>query len=90
MTTKFKRNVKRSNRALAKAEQLYGSAIALAKKIGVSKQRLNYWRSGKTLLPYDKAVAIFITTQGKISLYDLRPDLSMLTREYAKHSNKLQ
>ncbi|MEI8055471.1 MAG: YdaS family helix-turn-helix protein [bacterium] len=87
--TRFKKNVKRSNRALTKAEQLYGSASELARKIGISKQRFNYWKSGKTLLPYDKAVKIFIVTDGRVSLYDLRPDLSLLTKGFARYSNNL-
>lgn len=87
--TKLKKAIKCSNKALTKAEELCGSASALAKKIGVSKQCFNHWRSGKTLLPYDKAVSVFIITGGRVSLYDLRPDLSLLTRECARYSNKL-
>lgn len=86
---KIKTAIKCSNKALAQAERLYGSASALAKRIGVSKQCFRYWRSGKTLLPYEQAVKIFIITRGKVSLYDLRPDLSWLTEEYAKYSSKL-
>ena len=78
---KLKKAIKRSNKALTKAAQLYGSASALAKEIGVSKQHVSYWRSGKTLLPYDNAVKIFIATNCRVSLHDLRPDLSLLTRE---------
>ena len=45
--------------------------------IGVSKQLLNYWNN--SLLPYDKAVAIYIFTDGKVSLEELRPDKVFLT-----------
>jgi DNA-binding transcriptional regulator YdaS (Cro superfamily) len=86
---KLKKIITLSNKTLAKAEQLYGSATALAEKIGVSKQVFSYWRSGKTLLPYEKAIEIFIITNGKISLYDLRSDLASLTKDFAEYHNKL-
>jgi len=80
----LKKDIKHSNKALAKAERLYGCASSLAKKIGVSKQCYRYWRTKKTLLPLEKAMRIFIVTKGKISLYDLRPDLKFLIGEFIR------
>jgi len=71
----------RSKRALMKAIRLCGSTQSLAKKIGITKQRLNYWKSGTNLMHYDIAVKIFIATKGLVSLYDLRPDLTNMTKE---------
>ncbi len=77
----------RSKRALMMAIRLCGSTKNLAKKIGITKQRLNYWKSGTNLMHYDIAVKIFIATEGLVSLYDLRPDLADTTRKLMEIGN---
>lgn len=73
--------VERSKRGLMKAIRLYDSTQSLAKKIGITKQRLNYWKSSTALMPYDIAIKIFIVTDGRVSLYELRPDLAGMTKK---------
>ena len=77
----------RSKRALMKAVRLCGSTQDLAKKIGITKQHLNYWKSGSSLIPYDIAARIFIITKGQASIYELRPDLTDVTKEFIETSN---
>ncbi len=69
--------------AIDKAAKAIGSEKALAAKIGVSRQRLNYWKLN-TKLPYDKAVAIYVATEGLVELTELRPDLKSLTRNFER------
>lgn len=76
--------IERSRRAIIRASLLCGSSIILAKKIGVSKQRLNHWKSGYALLPYEAAVKIFVVTNGQVGLHDLRSDLIHTTKKMVK------
>jgi len=69
-----------SGKAIDKASKLLGSEIILARQLGVSRHNVHYWKFN-TLLPYDKAVAIHIITNGKISLDELRPDLKLLNKK---------
>ena len=74
--------VEHSKRELMKAIRLFCSAKVLAEKIGVSKQRVNYWKSSEVLMPYDVAVKIFVVTDAQVDIHELRPDLVNLTKEY--------
>ena len=69
-----------SRNAIEKAAKIIGSETALAKKIGVSKQRLNYWKNA--LMPYDMAIAIYLITEGKVDIDELRPDKRFLTKKF--------
>jgi hypothetical protein len=73
-----------STRAIIKADRLIGSENALAKIIDVNRQNINYWKSSHGLPPYDKAVKICVATKGKVTLYELRPDLKSLTDDWIK------
>jgi DNA-binding transcriptional regulator YdaS (Cro superfamily) len=64
-----------SVRALIKATRLFGSEHALAKKLGVSRQSVNHWKMSNKPIPYDKALKIYIATEGRVELDELRPDL---------------
>jgi DNA-binding transcriptional regulator YdaS (Cro superfamily) len=67
--------------AIVKAAKIFGTEKALAEKIGVSRERLFYWKIN-TLLPYDKAVSIYIVTDGQVDINELRPDLRRLTKKF--------
>ena len=67
-----------SRNAIEKAGRIIGSETALAKKIGISKQRLNAWKN--SLMPYDMAIAIYLITDGKVDIDELRPDKRFLTK----------
>lgn len=58
---------------LHKAVKLYGSAICLAKKIGVTKQRINSWMTD-SLIPKEYAERIAIATDNKVTVIEIRPD----------------
>ena len=68
---------------LKKAAGIVGSESALAKQIGVRKQKLNYWKL-YTLLPCDIAMEISAATYGHVSLIELRPDLKGAIKKYEK------
>lgn len=70
-----------SANAIMRAAKIVGSEKILAKKIGVSRQLLNYWKHN-TLLPFDMALAICLVTKGVVALHELRPDLKGKIREY--------
>jgi DNA-binding transcriptional regulator YdaS (Cro superfamily) len=76
--------VERGKRGLIKATRLYGSTQNLAKKIGISKQYLNYWKTKNSLIPYEIAVKIFVVTEGQVSINELRPDLRNMTKKLAE------
>lgn len=79
----------RCNKALLKATRLKGSENALAKEIGVNRQNINYWKLSNTLPPYEEAAKICMATRGRVSIYDLRPDLEAFTREFVEYILKL-
>lgn len=76
----FRKGIITSALAIDKASKLVGSDRRLARQIDVSSQSILYWKFN-TLLPYDKAVAIHIITNGKVSLDELRPDLKLLNKK---------
>ena len=55
-------------------EQEYGSAVKLAKEVGVSPVQVHMWRKGKSRVPVARAVAIEKVTNGAVTRRDLRPD----------------
>lgn len=73
-----------STRAIIRAGRIIGSGNALAKKIGVTRQSINYWKSPLGFPPYDKAAAIYVVTNGQVSLDELRPDLKSLNDNLVK------
>ena len=55
-------------------EQEYGSAVKLAKAVGVSPVQVHMWRKGKRQVPLSRAVAVEKATNGAVTRRDLRPD----------------
>ena len=66
--------------AITKAAKIVGSEKLLAEKLRIRRQKLNYWKL-YALIPYDIAIQIYVITDGKVSVDELRPDLKVLTRE---------
>jgi DNA-binding transcriptional regulator YdaS (Cro superfamily) len=60
--------------AINRAAKIHGTKKSLATRIGVSKQVINFWMSHDTPLPYDKVLAIYAATEGKVSVDDFRSD----------------
>ena len=56
-----------NKRALRQAIGFFGSQAKLAKTIGVSRQRINYWLNRDNEIPYRFALAIESATQGTVS-----------------------
>lgn len=50
-----------------------GGQRALAKEVGVTYQAVQKWRAGR--VPAERCVEIERVTGGKVTRYDLRPDL---------------
>ena len=70
-----------SGNAIARAGIIVGSKKILAEMISVSRELLHYYELN-TLLPLDKAIAVYIATGGKVSIYELRPDLKGLIMKF--------
>ena len=60
--------------ALSRAVTLLGSQAALAKNLGISAPRLQYWMKRRRV-PAEFALAIERLTHGAVSRHDLRPDI---------------
>ncbi len=60
--------------AISRAAKIVGTKRSLATRIGVSKQVLNFWMTHDMPLPYDKVLAIYAATGGKVSIGDFRAD----------------
>ncbi|CAL7962439.1 conserved hypothetical protein [Gammaproteobacteria bacterium] len=66
--------------AIRKAERIVGSATKLVQRLGVSRQRFNYWKqSGE--VPYEIAVQIYVITDGKVTIEELCPKFRFLTKQ---------
>ena len=76
----LKAGVIASGVAIDKASRLLGSERSLIKRLGIGRHNIRYWKFN-TLLPYDKAIAIHIITNGKVTLDELRPDLKSLNKK---------
>ena len=70
--------------ALAEAISIVGTERLLAKKIGVPQSRIQYWKNSAKFIPYDKAIAIYLATNGRVSAESLCPDKSKLTKKWKK------
>ncbi|MBL4647490.1 MAG: helix-turn-helix domain-containing protein [Gammaproteobacteria bacterium] len=70
--------------ALVEAISIIGTERLLAKKIGVPQSRIQYWKHSAKFIPYDKAIAIYLATNGKVSAESLCPDKSKLTKKWKK------
>ena len=85
--------IKTSTRAIFKAEKIFGSERALATALGVNRQNITYWKFN-ALLPYDKAMAIYVATDGRVDINELRSDCKDLTKRaelliLKKHRKKI-
>lgn len=67
-----------SSRAIIRAERMLGSGTKLARAADSTRQNVNNWKI-RSLIPYEKAALIFVATRGKVTLYDLRPDLKKVS-----------
>ncbi len=73
----------KSIEAIKRAIDVAGSPTSLAKKMGVSKQLVYYWKL-KGLPPYIFANKIFLATAGKIGIEEICPQYEVLTHETKK------
>jgi len=67
--------------AIDKASDFFDNEANLAKKVGVSKQILNYWKKNMSL-PLDMALEICVATGGKVRLEELYPNRSKTIKKY--------
>jgi len=67
--------------AIDKASKIFGSEMALAAALGVSRQILNYWKHNMAI-PFDKAFRICVLTHGKVKLNELCPGLGREIKQY--------
>lgn len=75
--------------AIIRAIKIVGSERALAKLIGVDRQKLRYWRLN-AVLPCDMAIKICVATNGQVTLAELRPDLKGVMFEYETIRKQMQ
>jgi DNA-binding transcriptional regulator YdaS (Cro superfamily) len=47
----------------------------LARQLGVSRQLVSHWRTGRCRVPAERCRDIERATGGKVTVYDLRPDI---------------
>ncbi len=59
------------DKALKRAIKILGGEVAVAGYLGVTRQAVNKWERAPTA----KAHAIQKLTDGKVTCYDLRPDI---------------
>jgi DNA-binding transcriptional regulator YdaS (Cro superfamily) len=59
---------------IQKAIKIAGSQSALARKIGVPPQYVQYWAK-KNRVPAERVIAIEKATDGEVTRAELRPDL---------------
>lgn len=62
------------NAALHLAIEFLGSQAALARRLGIRPQAVQQWTTTGRV-PADRCLAVEQATGGKISRYDLRPDV---------------
>ncbi|MGH8651516.1 MAG: transcriptional regulator, partial [Gammaproteobacteria bacterium] len=62
------------NAALQQAIDLLGSQAALARRIGIRPQAVQQWTAAGRVPP-DRCLAVEHATEGKVSRYELRPDV---------------
>lgn len=60
---------------IEQAVAILGSQALLARSIGVSAPCVYQWVNGKRPVPARRCLAIEKATKGKVSRYDLRPDI---------------
>ena len=74
---------------ISKAIKIAGSITKLAKKMGVTRQSVDYWRYMRKPIPYDKAIRMHVAVEGEVTVDELRPDMKTWTRKFrnqlAKH-----
>lgn len=60
---------------LQKAIEILGSQTALAKQCGVKQQHIHYWLHHLGYVPAEHVIRIEKATNGKVTRYELRPDI---------------
>lgn len=73
MATKLKSTKSACSKALNKATRLCKGPSALARACGVTPQAVNKWLDGQ--VPAARCIAVELATQGKVTRYELRPDV---------------
>lgn len=61
--------------ALKKAIKTIGSQRRLSKNLGISSQRVNHWVNRDKKVPGEFCIAIEKLTKGKVTRFELRPDI---------------
>ncbi|EKD45292.1 MAG: hypothetical protein ACD_69C00353G0003 [uncultured bacterium] len=77
----FKRAIVDNIEAINRASKIVGSEKALAEIVGVSRQRLNYWKLNG-LLPCNIAMDIYVATGGQVGMHELCPDLKLTVQKF--------
>lgn len=52
-----------------------GSNAALAAALGVHESAISLWKTGRRKVPAKYCIAVELATGGKVTRYDLRPDV---------------
>lgn len=61
--------------ALRRAKELLGTQSALAEVVGATQPYVSFMLKGRGKIPDDWLIPIERATQGKVTRYELRPDL---------------
>lgn len=77
------------NTALLQAIQFLGSQAALARCLGIRAQAVQQW-AATGRVPAERCLAIERATEGKVSRYDLRPDVFGPAPAFKAASNPLE
>lgn len=75
MQTPQVKSMRTNTDALERAVEIAGNQSKLAEALGVKQQHVWNWLNRDKKLPFERAVAIERFTKGKVTAYELRPDL---------------
>jgi len=76
-----------STNFIKKAINLLGSQTLLAKEVGVSQPAIHKWLHGSNLVSPRFVLLIEQATEGKVTRYELRPDIYPVEQNYNKALN---
>jgi DNA-binding transcriptional regulator YdaS (Cro superfamily) len=63
------------NKLMEQACAVAGGQSALAEALGVTPSAVNQWVKGNRPIPAERCIPIEVATGGKVTRYDLRPDV---------------
>lgn len=61
--------------AIKRAIEVAGTQTALAEKIGATQGQVWQWSAGRKPIPAHRCIPIEEATEGRVTRYDLRPDV---------------